>query len=58
MKKARKTMDEKLIAEAEAVGINASMYYFLPANRREVLLRKDIERAKKMAAEQSTPADE
>lgn len=51
-------MDEKLIAEAEAVGINASMYYFLPANRREDLLRKDIEHAKKMAAEQSTPADE
>ena len=51
-------MDEKLIAEAEAVGINASMYYFLPVNRREDLLRKYIEHAKKMAAEQSTPADE
>ena len=51
-------MDEKLIAEAEAVGINASLYYFLPANRREDLLRKDIERAKKRAAEQSATADE
>ncbi len=51
-------INEKLTAEAEAVGINASLYYFLPANRREDLLRKDIKRAKKKAAEQSTPADE
>ena len=51
-------MDEQLMAEAEALGINASLYYLLPANRREDLLRKDIERAKKISAEQSTPADE
>lgn len=51
-------MNEELVAEAEALGINASMYYLLPSHRREDLLRKDIERAKKSAAEQSTPADE
>lgn len=41
--------------EAYALGINASLYYFLPAERREQALKKDIEREKKR---QSAPADE
>lgn len=51
-------MNEELMAEAEALGINASLYYFLPPDRREDLLRKDIERAKKYADEQSASDDE
>lgn len=43
-------MDEKLIREAEALGINASLYYFLPSDKREAALRKDIERAKIQSA--------
>lgn len=51
-------MNEDLIAEAETLGINASLYYFLPPHRREDLLRKDIERAKHQAAEKSATDDE
>lgn len=40
-------MDEKLVKEAEALGINASMYNLLPAKKREAALREDIARAKK-----------
>lgn len=43
-------MNEDLVKEAEALGINASMYYLLPPDRRESALRKDIERAKKSAS--------
>lgn len=39
-------MDEELMKEAEAVGINASLYYLLPREKREEALRKDIARAK------------
>lgn len=46
-------MDPDLMKEAEKYGINASLYYLLPKNRRESALRKDIERAKK----QSAPGD-
>lgn len=51
-------MNEDLIAEAEALGINASLYFFIPPHRRENLLRKDIERARRKAAEQSATDDE
>lgn len=39
-------MNEELMQEAEALGINASLYYLLPPDKREAALRKDIERAK------------
>ena len=39
-------MDEELINEAEALGINASLYYLLPPTEREKALRRDIARAK------------
>lgn len=42
-------MNEELMREAEALGINASLYYFLPPDRREDALRQDIARAKKSA---------
>jgi len=51
-------MDEDLIREAEELGINASMYYFIPARRRETLLRKDIDRARARAQKQSATDDE
>lgn len=47
-------MDEDLMKEAESLGINASMYYFLPPNNRETALKRDIERAKAL----STTEDE
>ena len=40
-------MNEALIKEGEALGINTSMYYLLPANRRERALRLDIEKRRK-----------
>ena len=43
-------MNEKLMKEAEALGINASMYYLLPPDKREEALRRDIARAKKQSA--------
>jgi len=44
-------MNEDLVKEAEALGINVSMYCLLPPDRRESALRKDIERAKKSATD-------
>lgn len=43
-------MNDELMKEAEVLGINASMYYLLPPERRESALRKDIARAKKQSA--------
>ena len=43
-------MKEELMKEAEALGINASLYYVLPADRREDALRQDIDKAKKSAS--------
>ena len=40
-------MNEALIKEGEALGINTSMYYLLPANKRERALRLDIEKRRK-----------
>ena len=40
-------MNEALIKEGEALGMNTSMYYLLPANRRERALRLDIEKRRK-----------
>lgn len=40
-------MNEDLIKEGESLGINTSMYYFLPANKRERALRLDIEKRRK-----------
>lgn len=40
-------MNEDLVKEAESLGINASLYIFLPPDRREWALRQDIERAKR-----------
>lgn len=48
-------MDEDLMREAEELGINASLYYFLPSGEREKALRKDIARAKR---KQTTHDDE
>ena len=42
-----KTMNEALIKEGEALGINTSMYYLLPANKRERALKLDIEKRRK-----------
>ena len=53
-----KAMNENLMREAEAVGINASLYYFLPPNKCECLLQKDIDRAKRQAEKQSANDDE
>ena len=39
-------MNDALVREAEALGINVSMYYLLPPNRREDALRRDVARAK------------
>jgi len=39
-------MDEELIKEAKALGINASLYYLLPPRKREEALRADIAREK------------
>ena len=43
---------EELIAEAERLGINASLYFLLPPDTREDALKADIEKARK-ANEQS-----
>ena len=40
-------MNEALIKEGEALGINISMYYLLPAHRRERALRLDVEKRRK-----------
>ena len=40
-------MNEELIKEGEALGINTSMYYLLPANKRERALKLDIEKRRK-----------
>lgn len=40
-------MNETLIKEAERLGINASMYYLLPPDKREDALKKDVEERKK-----------
>ena len=42
-------MTEALIREAERYGINASMYWLLPPDKREKALKKDLEKAKKAA---------
>jgi hypothetical protein len=41
-------MSEELMKEAEALGINASLYFLLPPEDREKALRKDIARAKQL----------
>ena len=51
-------MNEDLMREAEAASINASLYYFLPPSKRECLLQKDIDRAKRQAEKQSANDDE
>lgn len=43
-------MDEKLVNEAKSLGIEVSMYYLLPPEKREGTLRKDIIRAKTRSA--------
>lgn len=53
-----RAMNEDLMREAEAAGINASLYYFLPPSKRECLLQKDIDRAKRQAEKQSANDDE
>ena len=47
-------MDEELIERAEALGINASLYYLLPPEERERALKKDVERAERAAREGNT----
>ena len=39
-------MDPTLAEQAEALGINVSLYFLLPSGRRERALAEDIERAK------------
>ncbi len=43
-------MNKELMEEAERLGINASMYYLLPPDKRENALKKDIEKAKRESA--------
>lgn len=38
---------EELIKEGETLGINTSMYYLLPAHKRERALKLDIEKRRK-----------
>ena len=40
-------MFEKLMKEAESLGLNSSMYYLIPPKRRERALRLDIEKRRK-----------
>lgn len=40
-------MNKELVKEAERLGINASMYYLMPARVREKALRLDIEKRRK-----------
>ena len=40
-------MNEALIKEGEALGINTSMYCLLPAHKRERALKLDIEKRRK-----------
>lgn len=47
-------MDANLIAEAEKLGINASLYYLLPSEKRENALRADISKAKKEVKHEQT----
>lgn len=42
-------MNEELIRRAVALGINVSLYWLLPPDRREDAIRKDVERAEKSA---------
>lgn len=37
-------MNEKLIKRAQELGINYSMYYLLPAKKRDAALEKEIRR--------------
>ena len=41
------TMDSALMKDAEKLGINASLYFLLPPNKREEALKRDILQAKK-----------
>lgn len=50
-------MDEELIREAEALGLNASLYYLLPPRRREILLQRDIDRAKQAQNQSAADAE-
>lgn len=45
-------MDETLVEEAKALGINASMYWLLPPKKRNAALRADIARAKQKRSEE------
>lgn len=40
-------MNKDLMEEAARLGINVSMYYLLPPNKRDEALRKDIEKQRK-----------
>ena len=40
-------MDEKLIERAQALGINYSMLFMLPAKKRDAALREMIQKAEK-----------
>ena len=39
-------MDVTLMKEAQELGLNPSMYYLLPADKRETALQADIDREK------------
>lgn len=39
-------MDKDLMKEGEALGLNVSLYYLLPPDKREAALRADISREK------------
>lgn len=40
-------INEELVKEGEALGINTSMYYLIPPRKRERALRLDIEKRRK-----------
>lgn len=39
-------MNDALIKEAEEIGLNVSMYYLLPPNKREAAIKADIAKEK------------
>lgn len=47
-------MSEELMERAEALGINASLYWLLPEDEREKALKKDVEKDEKAAREEET----
>ena len=48
-------MPDELMERAEALGINASLYWLLEPDERERALRRDVERAERARKEEENP---